>query len=155
MDLQTPQSYTQWGLPPGAKARIGKGTIGNIRYSPDGTQLAVTCSIGIWLYDTRTCTELAFLRPGQNQGTPSLPLSWSGTTLIDVNWDDTISLWDAHTGERRITAMAHTEGVWSIALSPDGKTLVSAGWDKTIRFWDSRTGRLLFAVIGHPRQSAR
>ena len=34
------QEYTQWGLPEGAKARIGKGTINEIAYSPDGTQLA-------------------------------------------------------------------------------------------------------------------
>ena len=47
MDLQTPQPYTQWGLPSGAIARLGKGAIGSIRYSPDGTQLAVTCSMGI------------------------------------------------------------------------------------------------------------
>ena len=33
------QDYTQWGLPEGAKARLGKGRIsGNIMYSPDGTQ---------------------------------------------------------------------------------------------------------------------
>ena len=47
------QDYTQWGLPDGAKARLGKGTIsGNIAYSPDGTRLAVASGIGIWLYDT-------------------------------------------------------------------------------------------------------
>ena len=120
MDLQTPQPYTQWGLPSGAIARLGKGAIGSIRYSPDGTQLAVTCSMGIWLYDVHTCTEVAFLRPGQNHGTPSLPLSWGGTTLVDVNADNTISLWNTHTGERRITA----EDVWAVALSPDGTTLV-------------------------------
>ena len=31
------QDYTQWGLPEGAKARIGKGSINDMRYSPDGT----------------------------------------------------------------------------------------------------------------------
>ena len=33
--------YTQWGLPDGAKARIGKGEItGNIAFSPDGNRLS-------------------------------------------------------------------------------------------------------------------
>ena len=82
------------GLPPGAKARIGKGAIGNIRYSSDGTQLAVNCAMGIWLYDVYTCAEVAFLKPGQNDGTTSLPFSWAGTTLVNVDWDSTISLWD-------------------------------------------------------------
>ena len=33
------QDYTQWSLPDGAKARLGKGWINGIRYSPDGTRL--------------------------------------------------------------------------------------------------------------------
>ena len=56
------QDYTQWGLPEGAKARLGKGRIsGNIAYSPDGTRLAVGSSLGIWLYDTTTYQEVALL----------------------------------------------------------------------------------------------
>ena len=43
------QDYTQWGLPEGAKSRLGKGTINDITYSSDGTRLAVAGSIGIWL----------------------------------------------------------------------------------------------------------
>ncbi|MCG9134712.1 hypothetical protein J5I95_23895 [Candidatus Poribacteria bacterium] len=48
------QDYTQWGLPEGAKVRIGKGRINEITYSPDGTQLAVATSIGIWVYNMST-----------------------------------------------------------------------------------------------------
>lgn len=33
------QDYTRWGLPDGAKARLGKGWINEIQYSPDGTHL--------------------------------------------------------------------------------------------------------------------
>ena len=55
------QDYTQWHLPEGAKARLGKGAIHEIQYSPDGTRLAVASSIGIWLYDTTTYQEVALL----------------------------------------------------------------------------------------------
>ena len=55
------QDYTQWGLPEGAKARLGKGTISDITYSPDGTLLAVAGSIGIWLYDTNSHQAVALL----------------------------------------------------------------------------------------------
>ena len=56
------QEYTQWSLPEGAKARLGKGHItGNIAYSPDGTRLAMASSIGIWIYDAHTGKELALL----------------------------------------------------------------------------------------------
>ena len=29
------QDYTQWNLPEGAKTRLGKGTIRDMKYSPD------------------------------------------------------------------------------------------------------------------------
>ena len=52
---------TQLNLPEGATARLGKGGIGDLQYSPDGTRLAVAGSIGIWLYDTATYQEIALL----------------------------------------------------------------------------------------------
>ena len=55
------QDYAQLGLPEGAKARLGKGMITEIKYSPDGTRLAISSSIGIWLYDTATLQEVALL----------------------------------------------------------------------------------------------
>ena len=48
------QDYTQWHLPDGAKMRLGKGEINDIKFSADGTQLAVATSIGIWIYDVQT-----------------------------------------------------------------------------------------------------
>ena len=48
------EEYTQMNLPEGAVARIGKGSVEEILYSPDGSRLAVQSSIGIWLYDTTT-----------------------------------------------------------------------------------------------------
>ena len=38
------QDYIRWGLPEGATARLGKGSILNIAYSPDGARLAVASS---------------------------------------------------------------------------------------------------------------
>ena len=56
------QDYTQWHLPEGAKARLGKGTItGDIHYSPDGSLLAVPSSVGIWVYDAETHQEINLL----------------------------------------------------------------------------------------------
>ena len=55
------QDSSQWSLPDGAEARIGKGTIEKIQYLPDGMRLAVASSIGIWLYDTATYQEVALL----------------------------------------------------------------------------------------------
>ena len=55
------QDSPQWHLPEGATARLGKGWIREIAYSPDGTRLAVAGSIGIWLYDAQTDEALDLL----------------------------------------------------------------------------------------------
>ena len=52
------QDSPQWRLPEGVKARLGRGRIVEMRYSPDGTRLAVASSIGIWFYDTTTLQEI-------------------------------------------------------------------------------------------------
>ncbi len=152
MNIENRRPYIQWGLPQGAKARLGKGGIKRLQYSPDGTQLAAIGSIGIWLYDAHSYTEVAFMGFGQVPGTNPLPPSWAGTTLVTLNRDQTISLWDTHKGQRQITFVDNVdnvEGICDVVLSPDGTTFVTAGYDKSIRFWDRRTGRLRFTVVGH------
>ena len=52
------QDSPQWRLPENVKARLGRGSIVEMRYSPDGTRLAVASSIGIWFYDTTTLQEV-------------------------------------------------------------------------------------------------
>ena len=45
------QNTSQWHVPDGAMARLGKGRINGITYSPDGTQLIVASSSGVWGYN--------------------------------------------------------------------------------------------------------
>ena len=63
---ETFKDYTQWQLPEKAKARLGKGGVNVIEFSPDGTQLAVGSNIGVWLYDVETGKERA-LFAGKSQ----------------------------------------------------------------------------------------
>ena len=53
--------YTRWNLPEGAKRRLGKGILNDMKLSPDGTHLAIASSIGVWLYDVSTGHETALL----------------------------------------------------------------------------------------------
>ena len=55
------ENYPQWHLPKEAKMRLGKGWMRNIQFSPDGTQLAVGSSMGIWIYDVETGNEISLL----------------------------------------------------------------------------------------------
>ena len=142
------QDYTQWELPEDAKARLGKGHINEIAYSPDGTRLAVASSIGIWIYDAGTGEEIDLLT-GHTSSVRSVAFSPDGTTLASGSDDETIRLWEANTGRHIRTLTGHTGYVFSVAFSPDGTTLASGSGDYTIRLWEANTGRHIRTFIGH------
>ena len=112
------QDYTQLGLPEGAKVRLGKGWVGEIAYSPDGTRLAVASGIGIFLYDTQTCEELNLLT-GHTSWGESVVFSPNGNTIASADGQE-INFWDAHTGTQLRTLIGHTDWIESVAFSPDG-----------------------------------
>ena len=137
------QDYTQMGLPEGAIARLGKGSISNIAYAPDGTQLAVATSIGVWLYDTSTDTELDLFSEVPDY-VQAIAFSPDGGTLASSSYSSTnsvIRLWDTVTGKLRDTLDGYEEEILVLAFSPDGAILASSGgWpDYRIRLWDVAT----------------
>ena len=142
------QNHTRLGLPVGAKARLGKGRIHQIKYFPDGKRLAVATSIGIWIYDLGSGEALDLLTR-HTAPVKSIRFSPDGKTLAAGSEDNTIQLWDTNTGELKATCIGHEKDVNFLAFSPSGKTLASASgdWkDRKIRIWDAQTGKLLKTV---------
>ena len=91
------QDSPQWHLPEGTKARLGKGSISEIQYSPDGTRLAAASAIGIWVYDMTTYQEIA-LFTGHTGWVSSVSFSPDGNIIASGSADSTIRLWEAYTG---------------------------------------------------------
>ena len=66
----------------------------------------------------------------------SITVSPDSLTLATGNKDNTISLWDLASSERKTILTGHFNSVTSVAFSPDGLTLASGSKDNTIHLWD-------------------
>lgn len=85
--------YSKWQLPEGAILRLGKGTINDIEFSPDGTQFAVATTIGVWLYDAKSGREISLLN-GDRQDILDVAFYGDGKILLGVNRRATIWQWN-------------------------------------------------------------
>ena len=132
---ESADDYTKWHLPKEAKARLGKGGITTIQFSPDGTQLAVGNNIGIWLYDAQTGREISMF-PGMCR---SLAFSPDGR-FIASGGRSRLQLWEIATGQK----MRHIEkppAAGALHFSEDSKTVTNfSNRQDTIVSLDIETG---------------
>ncbi|MCG9128769.1 WD40 repeat domain-containing protein [Candidatus Poribacteria bacterium] len=120
---------TTWHLPKGAIARLGRGQIGRMTFSPDGTQLAVSTRIGCWLYDLDTMTHRALW--GTERGmVADVSFSDDGQWVATSDWDCVVKIWN--TQDLKCVAeigVSENSGVLRVSVSnltflPDGEHLV-------------------------------
>ena len=142
------EPYTQWGLPEGAKARLGKGGINDITCTSDGVLLAVASQIGIWIYDVQTSEELALLT-GHTGAVDRVAFSPNGRTLASGGNNNTVRLWDVDTQKEIGTLEGHAGRPDSIFFSPDGRTLASRDDDNSLRLWDVNTQTQIYTLEGY------
>ena len=157
--LANPEDYTRWGLPEGAKARIGKGTFTDMQLSTDGTRLAIASSAGVWLYDVRTGDEIALIT--ENAALIGLvAFSSDGTMLATAGGDNECRIWDVESQKLLLTFKLPNYWINRLTFLDDGKTLVGEGeidksshplmgggpwrWDiPKVWMWDVSSGKQL------------
>ena len=110
------QEYTRWGLPEGAKMRLGKGQIFLMKYSPDGSRLAIASSIGVWLYDTETYKEAALLT-GDSAAAGGISFNSTGSELVGRS--------SVGAGQRRDVKTGAVLGAFSVRTQPYGRSAMS------------------------------
>ena len=117
---ETEENHTKWELPKEAKVRFGKGGINLLRFSPDGQQLAVGSSIGVWLYDVETGKELSMF-PGKST---SIAFSPDGRFMASSVEGQSPQLWELTTHKKMVITdhLSHTS---VLRFSTDGKTLIT------------------------------
>ncbi|MDE0314016.1 MAG: hypothetical protein OXM61_03865 [Candidatus Poribacteria bacterium] len=153
------QDYAEWGLPEGAKMRLGKGEINDIKFSPDGKRLAVGTSIGIWIYDVNSRKEVTFLKSDKYQ-IDVLMFIENGMKIVSVGIDGPIGriiTWEVETetipekpnipeiGDQ----LSGTGYFWASALSHDGNLLAIGNGSGSINLWDLRTRNKISSFKAH------
>ena len=150
----------QWHLPEGAKARLGRGKLISTKLSPDGTQVAVLTSIGIWIHDTQTGEAVSlFMMPQTGEkndlmfrasnGSPEALTFSDDGSIVATAHGNSIYVWDTFTGKAFAMLDEHPDSIKGLALSPDRTKLATAGGDWTVRLWDVDTGNYIRS-LGHP-----
>ena len=139
------QDNTKVGLPDGAIARLGKGGINLMRFSPDGTRLAVGTDVAVWIYDVSDGNETA-LFTGHGGQVNALAFSPDGKILASGGFaNPVIQLWDLETDNKLVTfklAERH-DSVTALAFSKNNTTLMSLDKFGDIIRWDIVTGSKL------------
>jgi WD40 repeat protein len=75
---------------------------------------------------------------------PDSRLALSGIGISSGNYDETIKLWDVHSGHE-IRAFKHSNSICCVAFSPNGQLVVSGDYwsKKPLILWDVASGRKL------------
>ena len=127
---------TKWGLPDGAKARLGKGLINEVAYSRNKKLVAVGTNIGTWLYDTESGEALSLLT-GHKNAVEHVAFSQDNKMLATGSPDKTVRLWDVATGTE-LAVLPHHYRVYDLAFSPDGTdgTTLAVSDGRGLSLWD-------------------
>ncbi len=140
------QDNTQVGLPDGAIARLGKGGINVMRFSPDGTRLAVGTDVGLWLYDVPDGKATALFTDSLGR-VNALAFSDDGKILASGgNGNPTIQLWDLENDTHHSTSFFNRGFSTVVALGFLGKTLISYDNSGRIIYWNISNGDILSEI---------
>lgn len=121
--------------------RIGNGYSPTVRISPNEQTIAVTSSIGVWLYDANDLTlEPRFFPFVRGYG--NVNYSTDSSRLVATLSDSSLRVWDVETGTVQLDLFDHRDNLYQAKFSPDGRYIVSTGVDNA-RIWDAQTGEML------------
>ena len=153
-----------WDVETGQEQRSLSGhrsRVTSVSFSPDGARIVSASednTVRIW--DSATGVELRTI-----QGQPSKSrfpnivksacFNHDGTRIVsgggyNQHTDNTVTVWDADTGNRISTWAGHARGVSSVDFSPNGKLIVSGGYGTlgNIKLWDAATGKEQISFTG-------
>ena len=114
-----------------------------IAFSPDGTRFASGSSdLTVRVWDAKTREVLHTLTGGKHSYTVRAISFSSDGKVLATGGDDTIRLWDVHTGALLWKFEGHISSVEFVEFAADGDTLASWSSDGTVLLWDFKLGTM-------------
>ena len=129
---------TAWALPDGAIARLGRGCVPDITFSPDGQHLAVGTWVGLWLYDLPTLSPIALWETERGM-VGRVAFSSNRQWIATSNSDDVLKVLDIQNGG--CLAQVETDDYISgLTFSPDNQ-YIAAAYARTsiVEVWHAET----------------
>lgn len=131
------EEYAQIGLPDGAYARLGKGNVNVMLFTPDGTHLAVGTDVSLIIYNIETGAE-TILSVGERMKNQTLAFTPNGKILACTGKGESIiKFWDWKDSKqlKNLTITHKFLGIADLCFEDD-KTLIILSSNGHIRKWD-------------------
>jgi WD40 repeat protein len=84
-----------------------------------------------------TAGEPSSWLPGKSAVGECFAFSTDGAWLAKASPDQSVPIWNLHTGRLERRYSGHLDEVRTVAFSPDGQWLVSGGRDRSVRIWSA------------------
>ena len=122
--------------------RLGKGNVFDIAPSPQKNLLAISTSLGVYLYETTSQKEIWFR--SFNGTSRNLSFNPDGTRLIIGITGNILPIVDAQNG-KTVMELEGEEGIHGV-WSPDGKFILTSAGCEQVLVWDARSGKMTQTV---------
>ncbi|RKU09210.1 hypothetical protein C6503_21975 [Candidatus Poribacteria bacterium] len=148
------EDVTTWALPEGAMARLGRGSVRDMAFSPDGQYFAIGTSIGLWLYELPTLSPIALWNTERGM-TDHVTFSPDSHRIVMRTFAGNLIVWNIQSGAC-IAQMEELDNqeICPPVFSQDGQHLIAANYrmkNRKIYVWNSHTGKQVRETeIQHP-----
>ncbi len=129
---------TTWALLEGAIARFGKGGVGDVKLSPDGTYFVVASGVGLWWYDVSSMLPISLWETERGL-ISSVDFSHDSKWIVIGSWDQVIKVLDVQTGDC-VTQLEGQDAFAGLACSSNSKWFATAVMNGVVKVLDIHSG---------------
>ena len=133
------EDVTTWELPERALARLGRGRVEDIAFSPDGEHLVVATCLGLWWYRLPNLIPLALWETERGM-VSTVAFSDCGSWLATHNLDRVVKVSNVTSGVCETTIRLERK-LSRLVFSPDGQHLAGTCLrEGLVYLWNPQTG---------------